>query len=195
MQANCICAEIRPVVSQTRVIIIRHAHELAKPSGTARIALLALPNAQIVEFGQFGDQANQDAVPQLGDLDGASLLFPGQDKSVWPTTPIKTLIVLDGTWRQARRMRRRMPALWTLPTLDLHQPAAHQVRLRTPTSPEGRSTLEAIAEALGILEGPALAAPLHALHNRFIEQTLRARGLWTIRQNALGPPPTLPTDD
>jgi len=188
LQAHCICAHIPTVATQTRIIIIRHGREVPKPSGTARIALLALPNAEIVEYGQFGEAANDTAVTQLGDLDSASLLFPGQDKSVWPTSPIKKLIVLDGTWRQARRMRRRMPALWPLPTLDLAQPAVHQVRLRTPTSPEGRSTLEAIAEALGILEGPDLATQLHALHNRFIEAVLRSRGLWDIRQAALGPP-------
>jgi hypothetical protein len=38
------------------------------------------------------------------------------------------------------------------------------------------STLEAVAFALGQLEGPELAEPLLALHARAVDQGLRARG-------------------
>ena len=56
------------------------------------------------------------------------------------------------------------------------------LRLRTTSFEDGRSTLEAIADALGLLEGPEVAAPLHALHARYVEQTFRARGVWDLKQ-------------
>jgi DTW domain-containing protein YfiP len=89
-----------------------------------------------------------------------------------PAAPPRTLLVLDGSWPQARRMAQRIPALRGLPRLALPAPATRVERMRTPPRADGLATLEAIARALELLEGPEIARPLDAL---FAEVVRRAR--------------------
>ena len=49
-------------------------------------------------------------------------------------------------------------------------------RLRRPTQPDGMSTIEAVAAALSLLEGPDVAAPLWALHGELVRRADIMRG-------------------
>ncbi|HEX6275519.1 MAG TPA: DTW domain-containing protein, partial [Polyangiaceae bacterium] len=42
----CVCAELERVPTRTRVVILQHPRESSVPIGTARLAELALPNAE-----------------------------------------------------------------------------------------------------------------------------------------------------
>ncbi len=182
----CICAEVPRVLTQTHVLLIRHERESFKSTGTARVGQMALPNSTLLDSGEETSVTNAALV---GRLEGASVLFPSEAPAPWPAGPIGTLVVLDGTWRQTRRMFAKLPALHGLPRLTLPPKTAPVLRLRSSTFSEGRSTLEAIADALGILEGEAVAQPLHQLHTLYVERVFRARGVWGLkRQPALGGP-------
>jgi DTW domain-containing protein YfiP len=87
-----------------------------------------------------------------------------------------TLVVPDGTWRQANRARSRLARALNLPCVTLpEEPGDADVeRLRTPTRPGRLATLEALARALGVLEGPAIEAGL--LH---VFRVMTDRTLWT----------------
>ena len=66
-----------------------------------------------------------------------------------------TLVVPDGTWSQAVRARRRIPGLADIPCAALPPGLVSTYRLRHDPRAGRVSTLEAIAHALGVLEGPA----------------------------------------
>jgi DTW domain-containing protein YfiP len=74
-------------------------------------------------------------------------------------------------------MYKRIHSLRGLRELALRAPAVAPLRLRQPPHVDGMSTLEAIAHALGLLEGPQIAEPLHALQAEFVQRmdTLRGR--------------------
>ena len=146
------------IATRTRVVIVRHHLERNRSSNSGRLANLALTNSEIVEHGGAGGPA------KLGALDGAWLLFPeGEPTHVCPEPPPKQLIVLDGTWSQARRMYRKIDALRGLPLLKLPDAPVPVARLRNSPG-EGRvSTIEAIARALRLLEGEESAAGLERL--------------------------------
>jgi DTW domain-containing protein YfiP len=84
-----------------------------------------------------------------------------------------TLVVLDGSWGQARRMLQRIPPLRTMPRLSL--PVRDAERLRRPTVAGGMSTLEAIAAALELLGDAETARALEALHRLAVARSLRLR--------------------
>ena len=84
-----------------------------------------------------------------------------------------TLVVLDGSWAQARRMLQRIPPLRTMPRLSL--PVRDAERLRRPTVAGGMSTLEAIAAALELLGDAEAARALEALHRLAVARSLRLR--------------------
>lgn len=159
----CLCAAIPSVATRTRVVIVRHHTERHRSSNTGRLAHLALPNSEIVEHGGLGGLA------QLPALDGAWLVFPeGEPATGAPEPPPRQLVVLDATWSQARRMYRKLAALRGLPVLHLPVAPMPASRLREAPAPGRVSTIEAIARALRLVEGDAVAAPLEALFARAV---------------------------
>jgi len=86
------------------------------------------------------------------------------------------LIVPDGNWRQASKVLCRHPELDELPRVKLSRPNEAKNHLRAEHFPEGLSTLEAIANALGIIEGPDVQSSLLKLYKAKLSQTMRARG-------------------
>jgi DTW domain-containing protein len=154
------------VTTRTRVVIVRHHTERFRSSNSGRLAHLALPNSAIVEHGGAGGPA------VLPPLERAWLLYPSGARDLAPASePPSALVVLDATWSQARRMYRKLAALRGLPILQLPDaPAVAGPRLRAAPSPDRVSTIEAIARALGLLEGEQVAAPLLALFALAVER-------------------------
>ncbi len=181
-QEHCVCPLVPQVPTRTRVLFVRHEREAAKSTGTARIAQLALPHHALVSYGDVPTEA--DAALAAMDLAGAAVLFPAEPPAPWPLEPPRTLVIIDGTWRQARKMMKKLPALAHLPRLALPPKPEPVLRLREGTLEGGRSTLEAVADALRTWEGAAVADPLDALHAAYVERVFRARGVWELKQKA-----------
>ncbi len=87
-----------------------------------------------------------------------------------------TLFVPDGTWRQASKVRRRVPCLADVPLVSLPQGSATTYRLRHEPRDGGLATMEAIARAFGILEGEAVQQALERVFRIMVERTLWSRG-------------------
>lgn len=66
-----------------------------------------------------------------------------------------TVWCIDGTWAQARKIWRTNPALQKLPAYRLSPSAVGEYRIRKEPEPHCLSTVEAVAEVLGILRGEA----------------------------------------
>jgi DTW domain-containing protein YfiP len=178
--AHCVCELVGPPhESQPQILIVRHHWEAFKSTGTARLASLALSNLRLL------DMTAEDPAPvraALRELEGAWLLYP--DGSATPREPDggaprpRVLVVLDGTWRQTRKMLRRLPELSRFPRYSLG-PVAESLgrdRLREPPRAGARSTLESIADALAELDSRECGQRLLALHQGFVERTRLARG-------------------
>ncbi|HET9953000.1 MAG TPA: tRNA-uridine aminocarboxypropyltransferase [Polyangiaceae bacterium] len=166
--AICVCDAVPRVVTRTEIFIIRHAAELRLASNTGRFAALCLPNARILEYA---GRSVLDSAALLERADTYLLYHSGGPLTELPLArPPQRLIVLDGTFRQARRMYKRIAELRRLPELALPPPAVAPARLRQPPTREGMSTLEAIAHALSLLEGPELGKPLHDLQSELVRR-------------------------
>jgi DTW domain-containing protein YfiP len=166
----CVCGVLPRVAARTEIVLIRHITEQLLTSNTGRFAALALPNSRILAYGG-GETFDATALR----APGSALLYCSGPARPLPFVP-ERLIVLDGSFRQARRMYKRVPVLRDLPELTLPAPSVTPTRLRQPPHPEGMSTIEAIAAALSSLEGPELAAPLWALHAELVSRADRMRG-------------------
>jgi DTW domain-containing protein YfiP len=159
------------VATATRLVVVRHTLEAFKSTNSVRWAALALPNLEIHPFGGRGDF---DPAPLEGA--GAWLLFPGGEATPAAAAPPARLIVLDGTWRQVRRMYRGIKPLHAMPRLSLSDVRARGPRLRQNPRAHHLSTLEAIASAIERLEGQEKAASLWTMYERMVDGTRRGRG-------------------
>jgi DTW domain-containing protein YfiP len=170
----CLCALVPRVPTRTRVVLVMHQLELNKPTNTGRLAVRCLPNSEVLVRGREADHRVPAIFPGI-----PLLLFPhagGEPLERWRDSeqPV-TLIVPDGTWRQAARVRRRVPGLDAIPCVAL-PPRASGYRLRQSARPGRLSTMEAIARALGVLEGTAVEEPLSHLHQVMVDRTLWTNG-------------------
>ncbi len=165
---HCLCAEIPTIPTVTRVVIIRHHLEQWRSSNSGRLAHYALPNSSLHDHGGTSGPV------ELPSLDGAWVVFPtGAVTETAPPVPPRQLVVLDATWSQARRMFRKLPALRGLPILRLPDAPMPAARMRASPEPGRVSTIEAIARALRLLEGEAVAAPLERLFEVAVERAAR----------------------
>jgi len=174
---HCLCADVRPFETRTELVVVRHDDELRKATATARIAALALPRLTLVGYGDQPHLVNEALAPLVAG-EGSYLVYPAEPRAEWPTKPPRQLVFLDATWRRTRRMARRLGSLGSLPRLWLPAKAEPVLRLRQSALPEGRSTLEAIADALRLVGETAAADGLAALHELHALRVLQARGVW-----------------
>ena len=150
----CYCALIPGLPSQTRVLVLQHPRESRVGIGTARMAQLALPNSVL----RVGIDFSADPVVTAA-LAGAApsyLLFPGAEardvRELGLTQPI-TLVVVDGTWSQARTLVRVNPALAALPRIAFTpRTRSDYDRIRREPADFCVSTIEALTEVLNVLE-------------------------------------------
>lgn len=148
----CWCAQLVPQATTTQVVLVQHPRERDVAIGTARMTHLSLPGSRLVEGLAFDDH------PALQDIfdDDTAVLYPGEDARPlddWLTRRPRRLVVVDGTWSQAKKLLRLNPRLAALPRLSYSpaQPGNYRIR-REPTA-QHLSTIEATAAVLGVLEG------------------------------------------
>jgi DTW domain-containing protein YfiP len=147
--------------------MIRHWNERVRTTNSGRWAALALSRCEIVDHGVPGAPLDPARIP----VEGAAVLFPSAGA---PPSPLPgTLVVLDATWAQARRMLHRIPALRTLPRLAL--PGFTAERLREPPVAGGMSTIEALARALELLGDIEAARELDRIWSIALERGLSLR--------------------
>lgn len=170
----CWCAELAPVPTRTRVVFLQHPREARVAIGTARIAHLGLANSELHEGIDFSTH------PRIRELllqPGTALLFPGDD-AVPPEDlgePPRTLLILDGTWPQARKMMALNPALHALPRIRLAPARPGNYRIRREPAQHCVATVEAVVAVLAALEGdPARFTPLISAFESMVDRQIAA---------------------
>lgn len=175
----CICTLVPRLAARTRLSLLVHYREARKPTNTGLLAARCLERSDV---GIVGDLACPLALPLVHPGELGLLLSPDDDavpiaRYAAVDQPV-ALIVPDGSWRQAGKMRRRVPGLGDLPCVTL-PPTTTTYRLRAEPRSGGLATLEAIARALGILEGErgvAIEAAMLAVFRVMVDRTLWLRG-------------------
>ncbi len=170
------CSLIPRIETRTRLLLVIHHFEARKPSNTGRLAAECFPNSAVVVRGHAGIPSTSLAI----DPDSQPvLLFPREDAvpiaSFASGRPV-TLIVPDGTWRQAFKVRQRLPELRDVPCVSLPHDAPSIYRLRAEAHGHGLATIEAVARAMGALEGMHVRHALEHVFRAMVERTLWARG-------------------
>jgi tRNA-uridine aminocarboxypropyltransferase len=181
-RALCVCAELTPVQNRTAVLILQHPQEQDRALGTARLATLQLRHATLriglswpslsAALGRpadpkrwavvyLGSAAPSELAPQreVLVLDRKGEPVADQDAAL---KEIEGIVLLDGTWSQAKTLWWRNP--WVLKTkrivLNPRRPSRYGLIRREPRR-DSLSTLEAAGLALAQIEGkPEIEATL-----------------------------------
>ena len=196
---QCICSALppSPIDTRTRVLVLQHPAEAKKRIASVPLLSLCLKPVTIVKGMSF-DASLEPFARALREGYQPLLLFPGPDAhclddltspldpaaatttTITTTTtvgnhgehPRRLLVVVDGTWTQARHMVRHSPSLAAACThVMFAAPAASAFdAVRKEPAEHCMSTLEAVARALPLLEGEPAEAVTEAV--RFLEGSL-----------------------
>jgi DTW domain-containing protein YfiP len=172
----CICDRVEPVTTKLKVVILQHPQEDDAVLGTAKLVGLTLPNAEIRVGLSWASIEHALGVKNLERERWAVLAAAKLPKPIPEAerhTPVlvmdrkgrlrdlqrhglEGIIVLDGTWSQAKTLWWRNAWLLKLPLIVLTptEPSLYG-RLRKAPRKEWVSTLEAVGDVLPALGEPA----------------------------------------
>jgi len=188
----CICDTIEPIANRIELLILQHPQEQDRALGTARLAALQLENATHkigLSWPSLSKALGRDVDPQrwavlyLGSAKVADL---ATDKEVVAIDrkgqledgqrgilkDIEGVVLLDGTWSQAKALWWRNA--WMLKCrriiLGPRSPSRYGKLRKEPRS-DGLSTIEAAGLVIGRLEGRSdIEATLNATFERMLSQ-------------------------
>lgn len=157
---NCLCPYQVQAQSVAQVWLLTHPIEQYKPTNTGRLIADVITTTKVFTWYRVAPDETLAALlkdPQYAPF----LIFPDDQPdyaervvsidavhTAKAQARIPVFIILDGTWRQARRMFRRSPYLDKLPVLPLHTHRETRYRLRKPASKAHVCTAEVAIELL-----------------------------------------------
>ena len=196
--ALCVCDLVTPFDNRVELLILQHPQEQDRLLGSARLAARHFRNAHFkigLSWPSLSKVLGREADPKrwailyLGSLK-AEALAPGRDivvvtgKGDGPARPgaalrdIEGIILLDGTWSQAKAIWWRNA--WMLKcrrVLLARERPSRYGKLRREPRRDGLSTLEAAAMLMARLEhDPKIEAALNTSFAKMLERYRAARG-------------------
>lgn len=168
----CWCHALAPVDSQTRVVFIQHPREARVPISTCRMAHLSLPNSELhVALKAEGNARLESVCAQPG----TAVLFPSESATDVDelAAPPANLVVVDGTWANAKKVVEKCPVLSKLPRLKFQPDRPGNYRIREEPAEHCLATIEAVAYVLDRLErAPGRFTPMLQVFDAMVEKQL-----------------------
>ncbi len=189
----CVCEWIQPQKNERHVLILQHPQEPDKDLGSAKLATLILSKSTLktsLSVASLKVALGKDESPQgwlvlyLGskskfeEVRGVNkksplVVFDKKDQlSDWDPASVRGIVILDGTWSQAKTLWWRNP--WLLKcrrAVVLPDKPSMYGKLRKEPRRECLSTIEVIAETLDALgEDPVIGESLRSTFRRLLQK-------------------------
>src|SRR5436189_511807 len=194
----CTCDSITPIESKVSLLILQHPQEQDRTLGTARLTALHFEDA-VLKIGLSWPSLSKALGRPVADPSRWAVLYLGSAKVAALDTDrdivainrkgevednqrailkdIEGIVLLDGTWSQAKALWWRNA--WMLKCQRVVLGPAHPSRygkLRREPRSDGLSTIEAAAMLLSSLEKrPDIAEALHSSFERMLARYRRAQ--------------------
>ena len=181
----CYCSNLTEERGSVDIIILQHPKEVRHPMNTARIAELGLTNCTLFTGEDFSH--NQELLRTINNRN-CFLLFPGPDsinsKEQIARQKPEVVIILDGTWKKARRIYYCNPFLQTLPALFIEHDQQSSYRIRKTPDQSSLSTIEAAVILLRQVDNDNSShQPLLDAFDRMIQMQIDTMGPELYRKN------------
>ena len=143
-RALCLCSHCAPVSTALSVVALQHPTEVNQAKGTLRLAKQCLGDQLEIVAGEQPEDflALRDRVDESWGL-----IFPTAESTPLelPQTTLPThWLVIDGTWRKARKILHANPWLQQIPAYHFATPPPSRYRIRKVPGQSSLSTIEAL---------------------------------------------------
>jgi DTW domain-containing protein len=189
----CVCADVKPIENRIGLLILQHPQEQDRALGTARLTAMHFEGA-VLKIGLSWPSLSKALGRAVADPSRWAVLYLGSAKAADLGTTeevvainrkgeiednqrgilrgIEGVVLLDGTWSQAKTLWWRNPWMLKCQRLILgpSQPSRYG-KLRREPRRDGLSTIEAAALVLSALEKrPDIADALNASFARMLKR-------------------------
>src|SRR5437764_4873158 len=195
----CICDSITPIENKIALLILQHPQEQDRTLGTARLTALHFGNA-VLKIGLSWPSLSKALGRPVADPSRWAVLYLGSAKVAELDTDaeivaidrkgqlednqrailkgIEGIVLLDGTWSQAKALWWRNPWMLKCQRVILGPSRASAYgQLRREPRRDGLSTIEAAAMLLaGLEKRPEIAAALNASFERMLARYREVQG-------------------
>ncbi len=186
----CFCDAIPRIRNRTDILILQHIGERSHPFNTARIVQQSLHRCRVIS-----DHNQRLGTRHLAIEKDAALLYPADNApkltELAEADRPRQLVIVDGTWHQAKTIVRDVPQLRLLRCFRLAPDAPGQYRIRREPSAQSLSTLEATVAALQVLDPNTIGLDqlLAAFHQMVNDQLASSGGCvaWRRRKKSQRP--------
>ncbi len=188
---DCICAAKPAATAKSAFLFLMYTGECFKPTNTGRlIADVAAEN-----FAFVWDRTQPDpallallANPRYRPI----IIFPTQyaeparclEQVEWQQDKIPLFIMLDGTWREAKKMFVKSPYLDQFPVLGIQPEAASSYQLREAAHLHQLCTAEVAVEVLKLAGDHQAAADLASYFATFRRQYIIGKPHLTFQEQS-----------
>lgn len=182
--SHCVCNFIPPFAAHCNTLILQHPHERKKYYSTVKLLSKAVTNLTLLRGLEF------DATALENKLHGQKpyLLYPSADAIDCTDVTLdsgNTVIVIDGTWREAQKIIFRNRFLTALPCLSFKSPITSKYRIRKQPKAGYLSTLESLGYLLKLNAQSSgnelLAAKYDSLFEGFHRMIDQQLNYWPVR--------------
>jgi DTW domain-containing protein YfiP len=187
---NCICSDKPTVTNNSAFCLIMYKSEYYKPSNTGRIIANVIQDNYAFRWDRVSPEA--DLLELLANPKYAPILvFPHQyaeqDRCIHKPLDLKTVqqgikplfVILDGTWREAKKMF-KSPTLAHLPLLSIEPQQASSYQLREAAHSHQLCSAEVAIEVLKLADDNQAAQVLEAHFRRFKQAYIAGKPHMTL---------------
>ena len=154
---TCICDRAPRISTRARILILSTEKEFYRPSNTARLLKLVNPDSTEIFLWERTQKPEKLIANINDDIYDTYLVFPEEEedtqckKSQYTNTgKIPAFILIDGTWKEARKILRKSDYLNKLPRISLQPNFKSHYDLRRGAAEGNLCTIEAAVEVLKI---------------------------------------------
>ncbi len=155
LKSRCLCDTLKVIPNNVHLIVLQHPSETKHPLNTVRIMKKSFKEMTIIIGEDFSTDIRLNTI--LSEINNScAILYPGEDAVVLNSEEshkkITHILLLDGTWRKAKKIYMLSKNLHALPLIKLVTSTTTNYRIRKAPSDQSLSTIEAATIALDIIE-------------------------------------------
>lgn len=181
---RCLCSVLKTIPNKTTLIILQHPSEKNHALNTVQLMTKSFERIKVF----IGENFNHEHNKELQDLitnHQCALLFPGENATLLKEKNANWthLILLDGSWKKAKKIFFSSEILHSLPRLTIKTEMKSAYRIRQSSLEHSLSTLEAATTALSFLEPELDCGSLKSAFIKMIDFQIEKMGIDVYERN------------
>lgn len=145
--SHCLCDAVPPFEAHCNVLILQHPAERRKYYSTAKLVTNLISNSKRLRGIEF----SEEQIASQFNAQNTYLLYPSSEAIDCVDLPLQhddTVIVVDGTWVEARKILHKSPHLRSFQHLTFQAPLVSNYQIRKQPKENYLSTIESIGHLL-----------------------------------------------